>query len=317
MRFALLIMFMGLSLIMWGCGDDGGSSETDGGTDSDTDSDGDTDSTGDAGTGDFCDENVDCETGFCETYQNVPMDPDGYCTEGPPLGEIRILGNVRDYYTDEYQVGVDVEVCGAIAVMMDPANAPAVVTGTSDEDGKYAIDAGEEATSQSVGLVARVTGEGYYLTVTGLVEPELGEGQYPPGVRNHDVKMMPQSMLDEWSGYITDFDSGLSGYVPLGDNGGAIGSLRHVENGEGVAGATLVSQLDTSTAIILYLNEDMDGFNDVETSSNGMFVILEPALAEKFDAWKDDEIISRLAGTFGETFGAIYSNTVHVEGYAD
>lgn len=315
MRHFFLILMVGLAVVAWGCTDDDGANTADGGTDGDAD--GDTDSAGDAGTGDYCDENDDCQTGFCETYQNVPADPDGFCTDGPPPGEIRILGNVRDYYTEEYQAGVTVEVLGAIAAMMDPSGAEAIESGVTDDDGRYVIMGGELATSQSIGIVARVEAEGYYLSVTGLVEPEIGGDEYPPGVRNHDVKLMPQSMLDDWSDYITAFDAELAPYVPLGENGGAVGSVRHVENGEGVAGVTMISQSETSAAIVLYLDETMDGFNDQATSSNGMFVILQPATAEKFDAWKDGEIVSRRESTFGETFGAVYSNTVHVEGLAD
>ena len=313
-----------------GCGDDddggGGSADadTDTDTDADTDADGDADTdadadgTGDTPNGEWCDENVDCQSGFCESYSNAPWDEDGACADGPGDGQIRVMGNIREHVSGDPMGGAELQLAGAIAVMQNPDGFEAVTTVTADADGLFDLTAGPEATDLPVGLVAVVGGEGYYPTVTGLVEPELEGGVYPQGVRNKDIKMVAESMIEDWSAAIEAYDSGLAGYLPLGENGGALGSVRHVENGEGVADVEIVSQLgDSSEAVVLYLNEDGETFNEEATSSNGLFVVIAPALAEKFDAYLGGEIVSRRYATFGEAFGVVYSNTVHVEGLAE
>jgi hypothetical protein len=300
-----------------GCGDDdGGSGDTDTDTDTDTDADTDTgtDTDVDAGAvGDWCDQNEDCASSFCETYVSVPQDPEGACADGPAAGQIRIMGNLRDYYTGEYLADYDVKVTGALTALYNPTGAEALITPTTDADGLFDVTLAMTSADTPVGLVSIAEATGYYLTITGLVEPEIA-GQYPPGIRNHDVRIVSQALVDEWSVYLGEFPE-LSASLPLGTTGAVLGAILHVESGNGVSGAKLVSNLGAdSAAKIYYLDETEDGFNQDVTGSSGLFVLFGPGLAEKFDAAIGTEVVSRLPATMGQTANALYNNTVQVEG---
>jgi hypothetical protein len=312
----LLVALLGCALGAIACGGDDDAA-SDGDTDTDTDTSTDTGTHGDGQIGEFCDMNEDCESFFCDGYQHVPMDPDGECAEALPEGQVRVQGNVRDFLTGEYKSGVEVKIGGAMSVLQNPTGYTPITTLTTDADARFETDLEVSGETVPVGMVATVEATGYFLSVTGLAEPELEGGFYPPGIRNHDVKLIPLSLLDDWSDLLLEADSSLSAFLPLGTKGGVLGSIRHVETGDGVEGAHLVSQNDSSNARIFYLNEAQDGFGTTETSPNGFFVIFDPSLAEKFDAVKGGEIISRLPCTVGQTLQAQYSTTVHVEGYSE
>jgi hypothetical protein len=293
------------------CGDDDSAGPgADAGTDTDTDTD--TDGDGDAGA--WCDQNEDCVTGFCETYVSVPASPDGLCAEGPAAGQIRVMGNVRDYRTGEFLAGYQVKVTAALAALADPDGATPLITATTGADGLFDVVLATTSAEAPVGLVGVVPADAdYFLTITGLVEPENG-GQYPLGIRNHDVRVVDQATVDEWSGYLESFPE-LDTNLPLGTAGAVLGSILYVGDGTGVSGANLVSSLgEDSVAKIYYLNEAGDGFNTDATGASGLFVLFGPSLGEKFEAYVGSEKVSRLPATMGQTPGSIYNNTVQVEG---
>ena len=211
--------------------------------------------TGDGENGEYCVVNEDCKSGFCETWWTAPVDPDATCQKGVPQGEIRILGNVRDFVTDETIAGALVQIAGAMPSLMDPDNAPVLAEATTDKDGLFEILGGEMVTKETVGIGALINEDGYHRTITGLVEPEIGGRIYPPGVRNHDLWAIPKSFLEDMTDVLGKEDV-LSSYMPFGPNGGLTGRIRNVDTGEGVAGVNLISRTDTTVALIYYLDGD-------------------------------------------------------------
>jgi hypothetical protein len=329
----LLVGCVALMCVPMSCGDDDDSSadgdtdtDTDTDTDSDTDTDADTDSDTDADTdsdtdgdtddtplpnGETCRVNDDCQSGYCESWWTAPPDPDATCQDGLPVGEIRILGNVRDFETDELMPNVDIKVAGALPTLQDPVNAPAVANMTADANGLFEHEAGEEATKEPVGIVAHVNETGYYLSLTGLVEPEIGGQIYPPGVRNHDVWAVPTSYMDKISDILTS--NGLEAYAPFGEMGGVIGRVRDADTGlPPTEPVILQSQLPTTQAIIRYLNDDETGFGE-ETGATGVYLIFNASLAEKFDAYRNGEIVSIHESTVGNGALAAYVTTIQVD----
>jgi hypothetical protein len=299
-----------IALLAWGlaagCSDETSSSPADAG-DIDTDT-----FVGDGGIGDYCELNEDCSTGFCESYQTAPPDPDAVCAEGPGDGNVRMLGTLRDFDTLEIVSGEEVRIAGAMPVLADPTTAPAVAQGTTDDQGRYDILGGDDATKEMVGLVALTERSGYYLTATGVVEPEIGGYIYPPGARNHDIWLFPAEMVTEWSDLLVAHDSSLSSYVPLGEKAGVIGKIRDQDTGEGVAGIELRSRTPDSIAKIYYLNDDGDGLQTDVSGASGHFVVLDASLAEKVDAYLDDVLVSGHEATLGQAFGAIFTTSIQV-----
>ena len=289
-----------------GCVDDSSSGPVDSGPiDTDT-------FVGDGGVGDYCELNEDCETGFCESYQTAPPDPDAVCAEGPGDGNVRMLGTLRDFVTLEIIADQEVRIAGAMPVLADPLTAPTVAQGTTNELGRYDILGDDNATKEMIGLVALVEHSGYYLTASGVVEPEIGGYIYPAGARNHDISLVPESTISEWSDLLVAHDSSLSAYVPLGEKGGVIGKIRDQDTGEPVGGIELVSRTPQSIAQIFYLNAAGDGLQTNSSSANGHFIVLDASLAEKLDAYDGDVMVSGHEATLGQTFGGIFTTSIQV-----
>jgi hypothetical protein len=319
-----LVLVTSLSVLQVGCGDDTdtgtdtGNSDTDTDADTDTDSDADSDTDVEAGAnGAVCDLNEGCLAGFCETFQGVPVDAEAVCADGPGADQLRILANVRDFYTEETIADLEIKITGALSAVMNPSGAPALATVTTDANGEFDVTGGTEFTTTPLGIVAIAEATDYYLTITGLVEPELEGGVYPQGVRNHDIKAVSQAKLDEWSGMLASFDE-LAAYLPLGPAAGAVfGKIRYLEDGSAVSGAVITSESGSTSALIYYLNEAEDGFNQTETGGSGIFAMFNPGLAERFVAMKDGVMVSRSPATVGQTAGSIYAATIQVEGAAE
>jgi len=124
---------------------------------------------------------------------------------------------------------------------------------------------------------------------------------------------VPVDYLDLWSALLEDFDSGLAPYVPLGENGGTLGKVRDQDTGEPVSGVHLISQHPSTLAQIFYLDDDGQGLNTEATGASGHFLVLDAQLAEKFDAYRDDELISSHEATLAQAFGCIYTTSIHVD----
>jgi hypothetical protein len=312
-----------------GTGGDGGTGTADdGGTET-----GDDDGTG-TGTGDDdgpddvgeipecdppeveCDpenEGEDCDTGYCHAYSTVPLDPNASCQEGPPFGELRLLGELRSWEDYEIVSGMDVKIAPALPTAQNPVDVTPLVTGVTDELGRFDLTT-TNANEYGVGMVAILGGEGtpYYLTGTGMVEPKLGSTEYPPGVRNHNVWVMNEATLQAWSDILAE-DPEMAPFMPLGDKGGVIGRIWDA-CAQPIGGVNIVSRLGEQTqSLVRYLNADEQSFNRQKTSKNGLFVIAYPLLPEKFDAFYDGVQVNENEGTVGNAPNAIFTVTISVD----
>ena len=80
------------------------------------------------------------------------------------------------------------------------------------------------------------------------------------------------------------------------------------------SGVNIESRMGEETlSIVRYLNADEQSFNKQKTSKNGLFVIVNPVLPEKFDAYYDGERVNENEGTVGNTSNAIFTVTISVD----
>jgi hypothetical protein len=287
--------------------------DTDVDTDADTDTDSDTDSDTSSCPGAECVYDEDCGTEYCESYQNVPPDPCAVCVTPVGKPNIRLWGTLRNFVTREVIPNNDLKIAGALKVIAWPTDVEPIVTVTTDKYGRYSVDLGDEATGEEViGLSAVGIGPGYVLTGTGLVEGD--PGHYPHGSRNKDVLLVPESMIDTWSGYLAE-DPATAPYGPLVEKAGVVGSIRDLNTGEGVAGVVVKSRNDPTKLVIRYLNEAQDGFDSDMSSSNGLFLALGAGLAEKVDGYIDGEKYNEHGVGLAQTFNCIYTTTIIMEDY--
>jgi hypothetical protein len=91
--------------------------------------------------------------------------------------------------------------------------------------------------------------------------------------------------------------------LPLGDAGGVVGMVRDA-TGNPVAGAVVASTNAGTSSLVRYLN--IDGtFNEVATSELGLFVILDPALPEDFEASVGGMVVG--GGTAGSANDVVFT----------
>lgn len=332
---------LALALPTFGCpaGDDGGSGSTagdDGADDdgtptgtgmaddgasgtgmgsADTTGGGDDDGVMEGGTvpeGDPCTTNSECMSLVCELFTDVEANKDAVCAATPDGGNTRFTGTVWDFVTNQPVAGAQMGVAAAISAAVNPTMITPIVEATSGADGR--IDATTAMPiSATLGVVGLVSADGYYLTATGLAAPlEEGGSDYGPGNNIHDIWLIPTTDLTNWSEALAmdaEIDAGL---LPLGDAGGVIGLVRDIATGTPVEGATVVSTLGASTALVRYLADD-GTFNTTGTGPSGIFVILDPELAETFEAQMGGAAISG-EGTAGSTNNAAFTLILNTGG---
>jgi hypothetical protein len=227
-----------------------------------------------------CTANADCESESCIEWTDTQTD--AVCGPRAECGNTRFVGTLFDFDTKEPIAGGELTVVGALAALGGLDSATPLVEATAGANGQ--IDAtSAEPLNQGIGVIGVVTGGAYYVTATGLAQPYPMTPMYPPLNGIHDIWGVPSAKLTEWSGYLmTDPDMVVVDGLPLGDKGGVIGLVRD-GTGAGVAEGVVVSSKGAeSTAVVRYLNEDGMGFNADGTSSNGVFVLVNPGLAEVF-----------------------------------
>ena len=228
-----------------------------------------------AADGDQCTANGDCASQACLKYRDLEG---GECVSAPADSNTRIAGTLVDFATNAPVPNAELRVIGALSALSDPANAPPVITATSDASGQVDVVSATPI-SEGIGIVGIITGGDYYTSATGLASPLAGV--YGPMNGNRDIWAVPTAKLTEWSGFLMA-DADIATSLPLGEKGGVVGFVRDGA-GAGKAGAKVVSVKGAdSTAKIRYLAEDGMSFTSDATSSNGIFILVGPGLAEKF-----------------------------------
>lgn len=311
-----------LAALAVGCGDDkGGSSASDGGsTGSPTTSDGSTGGSTGGGTtmeapttsagsssggndtaadGEACMANADCMSLSCVKFTDDQTD--AVCEAAPDGGNTRFTGTIFHFVTGDAVPGAQLRVVEALSAIQDPMNAMGLVTATSDAMGRIDVTT-TTPLSGGLGMVGLVDGGEFFVTATGLASPTAGK--YGPLSSIHDIWGVPSASLTEWSGFLmTDPDMAVQSALPLGTNGGVIGLVRKAS--APLAGAVVKPEKDTSSAIVRYLNEDGMGFNPDATGGSGIFVLLNPGLAEKFTV-EVGGMATGLSGTAGSAKNAAF-----------
>lgn len=259
---------------------------------------------GGAADGATCTADADCESNFCLSFADAPVDPGAVCAPAAGNCATRAAGTVRDFVTREPVADLDIKVAGAIAASVNPNSAAALAMGTTDANGQFDITS-DERIEQPLGIVGIVTGTGRYLSATGLQSPSV-MNFYPPGTGIHDVWSVSEATLTAWNTALAS-DTLLADFLPLGDEGGVIGMVRDGTTGIPAAGYTVASKNgDSSNALIRYLNEAGDAFDATETSSSGIFITVNPGLGEEFEAQMGGTAVDGADGTAGSTSGSLF-----------
>lgn len=292
--------------------DASGSSDATSSTDA-TDSIGATDATGvmestgsDGSTGGTpvmgeCEVNADCASEACLEFRD--LDPDAVCVEGPGGGRTRFPGTVINFVTGAPLPATDVKIVGALDALLDPVNAVGVVAGSSDAAGIVDLTS-EGQVQEGIGVVAVVEGGALFLSLTGVATPM--NGVYGPMSANHDLWGVPAATLSAWSALLMK-EPALAPHLPLGEMGGSVGLVRD-SSGAPVAGAVVESVNADSQAKLRYLAQDGMSFNSVATASSGVFVLLGPGLAEKFQV----EGVPEASESSGSAGDAIFVMTLEL-----
>ncbi|MCP4606103.1 MAG: hypothetical protein GY847_37260 [Proteobacteria bacterium] len=299
-------------------------SDTDGDTDTDTDTDGDTNVTPDEccehdpinpcgrandfclDNGEFCFQQEQCASQFCESYSIVPPDPNGKCTDAG--GTYYLMGTLRDMITREPVEGGQIQYASGTQTNLFGCQASMGVdkTVTSGADGRF-DDSMDSKPDDPLGYVARASKTGYYITVKGV-----GDSPYFWAPRSQDIYLLDKETVDQWSDwYEADSNIDISGR--LYENGGAVGRVIDVDTGRGVTGIEVRSTQDSSGAKIAYLNENMDGFQLDVTASSGLFIVMNPGLKETFNAWWGDEKVNTTVATIASKNNCIFAVDLHIQ----
>lgn len=226
--------------------------------------------------GAMCLVNGDCLTDACLEFRD--HDPAAICVEGPGGGNTRFPGTLLDFVTGTPLPATDVKIIGILSALSDPLNAQGVVMDTSDAAGIVDMTSASPV-KEGIGVVAVVAGGPLYTTGTSVAAPMAGV--YGPMSAGHDLWGVPAATLSKWSGLLAK-DPTLAPYLPLGAEGGTLGLVRD-NTGAPVADAVVQSVKANSTAKIRYLAGDGNSFGVDATANSGVFVVLNPGLAERFE----------------------------------
>ena len=129
----------------------------------------------------------------------------------------------------------------------------------------------------------------------------------------HDLFVVDETALSEWSTALGE-DAALADHLPLGDAGGVVGIARNRYTGEPVAGLEIVSLTngEATEAIVRYLQED-GSFAEGTTTATGIYAILNPMLAEEFEASLDGAIVSTRANKAGSGAPGVFTMNLTID----
>jgi len=259
-----------------------------------------------AAEGDACTANADCASGVCLLYSDVPAPTDAVCAAAAADCSMQVTATVFDFSTREPVEGAEVIVAAALQAATNPTGAMAVVEFEPSDSMGRITGTSMGPIMAPIGIVALTSLASYYLTATGVAAPD-GDGAYGVGNSIHDLWAVPEDDLSNWSDELGMDAEIPAENLPLGDNGGVVGLVRDAD-GNPVAGAEVASTDDGSGAFIRYLQDD-GSFGIDRTSDLGIFVIIEPALAEVFEVSVDGAVVG--GGTAGSANGAVFTLIVN------
>ncbi|MCH9688099.1 MAG: hypothetical protein K0V04_42100 [Deltaproteobacteria bacterium] len=240
-----------------------------------------TGSTGEPGTTGLppqgCVVHNDCGTAYCLSFQDAPPDPLASCELAPPGGQTRFTGTVLDLLDGTPLVGATVRVTAALQAIVNPANAVPLITPVTDGIGQF--DGTPLAPlNEALGILGVVEQPGYPLSINILTrEP------YETGNEVHDAWGVSSARLSGWSVSLAADPGVPIQSLPLVTEGGSVVVIRDAATGDRVDAATLVPQFGGGSSTIRYLEPDELTFNDLETTSTGIAVILDAGLPEDFE----------------------------------
>lgn len=258
--------------------------------------------------GDYCYVNIQCKSEFCVSYRQVTPDPEGHCEESSTPDRIVAIGTTLDFETRQAIPDATIKMYGATNFTLMRCNAVASDTLKTDVDGRF-----KKAISpppvEPVGFVALAQkGSDYANSVSGVADPP-----WPNGFIRHDILMVKQSTLDKWSELLSA-DSEMKPYMNLSANGGAVGAILDVDSGKPIVGAQIVPASGGSTkAKIRYLDSVGEGFVKDGITESGIFVLVNPALAEKFDVFLDGKKVNITTAKFGDVKCAVFIVDIPIE----
>ena len=254
-----------------------------------------------AANGDDCVVNLDCASRVCEKFTTPEV---GVCVDPPDGGSTRVMGTIRDLEGGAPVGGAELRVLAAASALGDPTAASPLFMGTADGAGVYDFES-PGPISAPIGIVGLLVEAGRYPTATGLAKPVAGSS-YGPAADVWDLWVLSDATLGAWNGLL-QADAALTDFLPLGDKGGVVGIVRD-STGQPMAGAVVESKNPGSAAMIRYLAEDGASFTSDMTSSNGLFVLVAPMLAEEFTVAGADVV-----GTAGSAMtGAVFVMALNV-----
>lgn len=257
---------------------------------------------GAAADGEGCVANSDCMSGVCELFSDAPVTEGAVCAAQPADCSTRVTATVFDFEAGSRVSGANVRIAQALQAATAPTTAMGIVEGTTDADGQFDQTSAMAIMSQ-IGIVALVEGDGFFLTATGVASPD-DAGAYAVGNAIHDIWAVPTASLTTWSDALAMDAAIPAEALPLGENGGVIGLVRDGTSGEAIDRAEVSSDGDDSAAIVRYLADDGSWTED-GTGAAGIFVIINPSLAEEFSVQVDGNTVA--GGTAGSANGAIFT----------
>ena len=247
-----------------------------------------------------CYNNAGCASCNCRTFRDNPPSGDAMCADDPGDGELTVTATLLEFPGNTPIPGQDVAVYKALEIgTLGPDNATALGMATSDGDGRIEL---RVTPSDQIGIVATVRAEGFVDSATGLAKPP-----YEPSNAIHDLFAVPEADAQAWSDELAN-DPELAEFLPLGENGGVVGVARNRYTGEPEAGITIVSLTngDSTGAKLRYLEPD-GTFNAEATTETGIYVLLDPQLAEEFEAELDGTIVSTRPNKAGSGAPAVFT----------
>jgi len=252
--------------------------------------------------GEACTASDQCFSGVCPLYTDAPLDLTAVCADSPANCSMRVTATAVDIVTRQTPADIDVVITSALQAATNPVGATPLDGAVTDAAGRIDLVMSDPP-NEPISLIALLSGPSYVLTATGLAAPLDGTTTYGLANDAHDLWLVSVNAVNAWSNMLSLDPTIPSDLLPLVEAGGVVGLVRDA-NGLPLAGATVTSTEAGSGAIIRYLVND-GTFNTAATGDLGLFIVLDPALAEVFEAELAGMPLGE--GTAGTAEGAVFT----------